>query len=61
MVADRDMWRLNFELLPRNPHGQERIRKKRKRNDIQLPCYFVTIRCIVYGVLSIDAVGKIYL
>jgi len=28
VVADRDVWQLNLELLPRNPHGHERALKK---------------------------------
>jgi len=28
VVADRDVWRFNHELLPRNPHGHERALKE---------------------------------
>jgi len=28
LVADRDVWRLNRELLPRNPYGHERALKE---------------------------------
>jgi len=28
VVADRDVWRFNLELLPRNPHGHERALKE---------------------------------
>jgi len=31
MVADRDVWRLNLELLPSQPHGHERALKKEDR------------------------------
>jgi len=28
VVADHDVWRLNLELLPRNPHGHEGVLKE---------------------------------
>jgi len=28
VVADRDVWQLNLELLPRNPHGHEQALKE---------------------------------
>jgi len=28
VVADHDVWRLNLELLPRNPHGHEQAMKE---------------------------------
>ena len=30
VMEDREMWRLNLELLPRNPHGKAGNDEKRK-------------------------------
>jgi len=34
VVADRDVWRLNLELLPRNPHGHEGALKEEEEDSI---------------------------
>jgi len=31
IVVDRDVWWLNLELLPRNPHGHERAPKDEEK------------------------------
>jgi len=38
VMAHRDVWRLNLELLPRNPHGHERALKEEICERIQRHC-----------------------
>jgi len=44
VVAHRDVWRLNLEVLPRNPHGHERALKE-EEEDVFRTCRFCYLLC----------------